>query len=254
VSPNLPCPILYIIPALHGKATAQVIEKPLQLRDILTQNFGFSPEWLAFHGDSMFNSLHTEFEDNWTQHVSIENPELTLSDCSVIVSDPLHLMKSIRYRWASSEIAIAFGADPAKFSLRTLEGWNVVSPVVFMNSHITKMHDSLPLHLFSPTTFSTMFRRGQGPEFIMAPWCLLTAALILRGQSTRTRLALVEIVFWFLFIYRNHLKLFGDPPRVTQKKADGKIASMYTTQQLRHALNTFIAPIVILQHSVDPVC
>jgi hypothetical protein len=143
----------------------------------------------------MFNSLHTEFEDNWTQHVSIENPELTLSDCSVIVSDPLHLMKRIRYRWVSSEIVIAFGVDPAKFSLRTLKGWNVVSPVVFMNSHITKMHDSLPLRPFSPTTFSAILRRRQGPEFVMAPCCLLSAALILRGQSTRTRVPLLEIGF-----------------------------------------------------------
>jgi hypothetical protein len=156
----------------------------------------------------MFNSLHTEFEDNWTQHVSIGNPELTLSDCSVITSDPLQLMKRICYRWVFSEIAIAFGADSAKFSLRTLEGWNVVSPVVFINSHITKMHDSLPLRLFSPTTFFTILRRGQGPEFVMAPWCLLTAAPILSEQSTRTRVALLEIGFWFLFISRNHLKLF----------------------------------------------
>jgi hypothetical protein len=163
-------------------------------------------------------------------------------------------MKRIRYRWVDSEIAIAFGADPAKFSLRTLEGWNVVSPVVFMNSHITKMHDSLPLCLCSATTFSTILRRGQGPEFVMAPWCLFTTALILKAQSTRTRAALLAIGFWCLFIYRNHLKLFSYPPSVTQRKADGKIAGMYTAQQLRDALNTFITLVVILKHSVDPVC
>jgi hypothetical protein len=88
VNLNLPCSILYITPALHRKTTAQVIEKLLQLTDILTQDFRFSVGGFAFDGDSMFNSLHTEFEDNWTQHVSIENPELTLSDCSVIISDP----------------------------------------------------------------------------------------------------------------------------------------------------------------------
>jgi hypothetical protein len=97
INPNLPCSILIIIPALHGKTIVQVIEKLLQLRDILTQDFGFSVGWLAFDGGSMLNSLHTEFENNWTQHVSIKNPELTLSDCSVIISDPLHLMKRIRY-------------------------------------------------------------------------------------------------------------------------------------------------------------
>jgi hypothetical protein len=36
VNPNLPCSILHIIPALHGKATTQVIEKLLQLKDIIT--------------------------------------------------------------------------------------------------------------------------------------------------------------------------------------------------------------------------
>jgi hypothetical protein len=163
-------------------------------------------------------------------------------------------MKRIHHRWVSSEIAIPFGADPAKFSLRTLEGWNGVSLVVFMNSHITKMHNSLPLRFFSLTTFSTILRRGQGPQFVMASWCLLTAGLILRGQSTRTRGALLNMGFWFLFIYRNHLKLFGYPPGVTQRKTDGKIANMYTTQQLRDALNTFIALIVILQHSINSVC
>jgi hypothetical protein len=56
---------------------------------------------------------------------------------------------------------------------------------VFMNLHITKTHDSLPLRLFSPTAFSTVLGRGQGPEFVIAPWCLLTAALILRGNQLR---------------------------------------------------------------------
>jgi hypothetical protein len=88
----------------------------------------------------------------------------------------------------------------------------------------------------------------------MAPCCLLSAALILRGQSTRTRVPLLEIGFWFLFIDRNHLKLFGYSPGVTQRKTDGTIARLYTTQQLRDALNTFITLIVILQHSADPVC
>jgi hypothetical protein len=55
----------------------------------------------------------------------------------------------IRYRSVSSDTVIGFGADAVPFSIRDIEKWKILSLVIFMNSHMTKMHDSLPPHFFA---------------------------------------------------------------------------------------------------------
>jgi hypothetical protein len=65
-------------------------------------------------------------------------------------------------------------------------------------------------------------------------------------MNTKTRIDFLEIGFWFLFLYRAHLEVFGYLEGVVESRKAGKTPSLYTRRQLCHALNTFVSLIIIL--------
>jgi hypothetical protein len=127
-----------------------------------------------------------------------------------IISDPLHLLKRIRYRWASKNFSMRLGHERVFFSTDRIRKVGFLSLIVFLESQASKMHDSLPVQLFSPMTFSIILPDNMHPEFAMTPWCLLTAALTLPGISTRTRGDLLEAGLWFFYFYWRLQSNFGD--------------------------------------------
>jgi hypothetical protein len=254
--PDLPCSIVHTMPATDGKGTPEVVERLLALEDSLTHRFGLSVVALAFDGDAAFNDLHEVFRERWRPRIVRECPLIPLNaDLSVIICDPLHLMKRVGSRWVSGGFSIGFGRDEqSSRSTETIQGWNVLSPVVFLNSRISKMHDSLPLRLFSPSVFSRILAGPSSSEQVLTPWCMLTAALTLPGYSTATRIDFLEIGFWYLFEYDQRLTKFGYLTDVVEKMQAGRSHSLYTRQQMRDALNTFAALTIILRSTGDPVC
>jgi hypothetical protein len=121
--------------------------------------------------------------------------------------------------------------------------------VVFDNSQITKMYDLLPLYLFSPMTFIFTLSREYTLELVLSPWCLLTAELTLVGFNTKTQCDLLETVYWFLELYEELLTKVGLPFGVTQKISPGGFASLYSKDELRDGLNTFMSLISIIRES-----
>jgi hypothetical protein len=77
-----------------------------------------------------------------------------------VISDPLHLLKRVRYRWASPGIAIGFGVEIMLLSTRDIDKQTILSLVIFVNSYIITMHDSLPLRLLSSATFQRFSNAG----------------------------------------------------------------------------------------------
>jgi hypothetical protein len=122
-----------------------------------------------------------------------------------------------------------------------------------MTSPITKMHDSLPLELFSPVTFAYILEHEMTSEMVLAPWCLLTAALTVPGFNTKTRCHLLEIGFWFLFYYDRLLAAYKHPRGVTSKITEGNMATLYTPDQLRDGINTFFSLITLIRTSPTAV-
>jgi hypothetical protein len=119
----------------------------------------------------------------------------------LVSSDSLHLLKRIRYRWVSSNFLMGLGQERVVCSTDRIRKVGFLSPIIFLESQASKMHDSLPVQLFSPLTFSIILCENIPPEFAMSPRCLLTAALTLSGISTRTRVDLLEAGFLFLCYY-----------------------------------------------------
>jgi hypothetical protein len=67
----------------------------------------------------------------------------------VVISDPLHLLKRIRYRLLSADFRIGVNGHERDFAISAIQIMAQIPQVIFDNSRMTKMHDSLPLHLFS---------------------------------------------------------------------------------------------------------
>jgi hypothetical protein len=64
-NPSLLCSVLDVTLALNGKKTHDVVNKLLELRDIMIFTSGFDVVELVFDGDSYFKPIHSEFEQVW---------------------------------------------------------------------------------------------------------------------------------------------------------------------------------------------
>jgi hypothetical protein len=94
-----------------------------------------------------------------------------------------------------------------------------------------------------PQTFRSFF-----------PWFLLVAGLTSCNFSTKSRCDIFETAFWLLYFCRIILARYPHPPDTTERITPNKSASLYTTDQLRHALSTFYTLIVVLRNSWCPIC
>jgi hypothetical protein len=196
-----------------------------------------------------------------TELTNVFLPHDLLRDLLAIICDPKHLAKRLRYRFVSAEFSIGF--DPEHFiifSLERIKGAGFLSLAVFDNSRITKMHDSLPLQLFSPVTFNWILTHP-GPELVLTPWCLMIAVLTIPGFNTKTRCDLLETGCWFLVLYEQLLTAVKPPPGVTtnitkeaRQSGPPPLLTLYTPDQIRDGLNTFNSLISILRESPTPIC
>jgi hypothetical protein len=127
----------------------------------------------------------------------------------------------------------------------------ILSPSVSSNAASTKVHDSIPLRLFSPLTLAMIFQHELGSEVVIAPWCLFNAALTFPGCSTTTRAYLLSVGCWLLSVHFKLGEKCGYPPNVHAKITPDQPAQLYTRKQLRDAINIFIALITTVRTSDD---
>jgi hypothetical protein len=81
------------------------------------------------------------------------------------------------------------------FWLSVIPDANLLFPTVFLNSHKNKMHDSLPLELFSLKTTGHILHLGVVCETMIVSWYLLVTAFPLRDLSTKAQTDLMRIRF-----------------------------------------------------------
>jgi hypothetical protein len=106
------------------------------LKRQLEAELHFDVSRIAFDGGSGFNTLHREFHLDWTdafQGNSQAFPEFSM--LAVVMSDPLPLMKRIRYRRIHR--TLSFGPDEQELlalSTKQIQEAEVLSQVVFLES------------------------------------------------------------------------------------------------------------------------
>jgi hypothetical protein len=266
VDPDLPCCVIHVYPARNGKGNPETVRKLLELRDKLETQFGFKVRGLAFDGDSCWNGLHDAFADEW-KTLLVNSPQgafptlLTVARLlldRVVICDPLHLLKRIRYRLLQL-IQLCSPQEHLQFCLSVIQEAHILSPVVFDNSHESKMHDSLPLELFSLKTLGYILYHPVVGETMMVPWCLLVVALTSDDLSTEARLEILEVGFWVLFLYE-YPDVIPEPPNnsavplLRPKRCGDDKHSLYTDWQFRDALNTFMSLIILIDVSWYTFC
>jgi hypothetical protein len=147
-----------MMPAVSGKGNNETVERFPPVTSMLADGFGFLVRGLGFDGDGYFNAVHTEFRRVWIMSMVPNSVPVTLPQGQVLIfSDPLHLLKRIRYRFVSSEFSIGFGGQSIRFSIDRIHKSSICSPVAFLNSRIAKIHDSLHLELFSQRSSLTFY-------------------------------------------------------------------------------------------------
>jgi hypothetical protein len=180
------------------------VEKLEEIAEILGSK-GFCIIGYAFDEDSCFNILHSQFQ----QHYHTETLEKALTIMifkntarRVIISDPLHILKRIRYRLLSGRFRIGVGNDQTEFRIENVGDKLPLPPIVFDNSRITKMYDSLPLELFSQAALHQIFHDCLPQVFFtFFPWFRMVSCLASRNFSTRAPCNIFETAFWLLYFY-----------------------------------------------------
>jgi hypothetical protein len=131
-------------------------------------NSVFSVLGYAFDGDSCFERSHDGFQSTWEDQLSSGSFDAFFGMKMVmllVISDPLHILKRVRYRLLSADLRIGVDNDEREFTTSALQSVANVPHVVLDNSRIIKMLDSLPLHLFSEKLILAVFKACAGQEF-----------------------------------------------------------------------------------------
>jgi hypothetical protein len=276
LDPDLHCCLVHLLPRENGKGDQGIVDRLQSLADRLERYFHFRVVGFAFDGDRCFNGLHGAYASEWTALMPMTAWDLlTGPNCSgladqlfapsnskVVAGDPLHIEKRVRYRMVSRDefyLAWCDRASPQrpprviKFSLRRIREAHVCPELVFVNSKASKMHDSLPLELFSSKTLDAIMTAQDSTELLMVPWCLLNVALTHPGINTKTRGGYLEVGFWIL-VHTRGMKEACDARCGIVEAITGTSASLYLGEQLDHALNTFHALIRRLRSSTTRIC
>jgi hypothetical protein len=259
VNHAFPCTVIHVYSAENGKGNQITVQTLQQLRNILETQYQFQVVGLAFDGDSCFNGLHDDFASRWTRYLSNDPTHVPrFPDTWVMISDPLHLLKRIRYRFV-----IGFHIDSTEeritFSIDQIRSAGHLSPILFDDSRASKMHDSLPLEMFSYRTLKWVAHDGDGAEIMIVRWRILVVALTFHDLSTRTCVELLEIGFWMLCRYANPPPVRGgaDDSEIhawLPRRAANEKDSFDMNAQIRDAMNTFMALMILIRHADGPFC
>jgi hypothetical protein len=95
----------------------------------------------------------------------------------VVISDPKHLLKGIRYRRVEEKFSVGTPGNSFFFSLARIRDAKFLSRVEFISSHEGKIHDSLSLSSFSPKTLVYIRTNDVDGEIVMVAWSGLVAIL-----------------------------------------------------------------------------
>lgn len=222
---GFPSLVLHIQPATDGKAKEEQINILNSIRiKSLSQHIVI--KGYAFDGDSTYRKMHFNYFNLWAQKV-IDGSNIfdnSVHDRLRIISDPLHLFKRARYRLLKTlqgcSILAGFDAFSPHIDISAIDSVLKLPSVVFLDSQITKMHDSLPMMLFSLNSLNKLFIHKEIPSLAyFIPWSLFLNAFTVQDISDNIRYDLFEIATYYLLFYHMFLKSIRVDASIGQKKS-----------------------------------
>ena len=245
---NYSCQVLHIIPSVQGKATNNEVDKLLDIKKKCDDS-GINIIALAFDGDNTYNKLHSQFILKYKYEVSSNYSFINFSSISTlgIVSDPLHLLKRARYRILSNNLSQDFYNPSKIIDIQKTKQLFDLPSIVYSNSKITKMHDSLPLMLFDLKNLLLLFSKCEKElASYFLPFALLRTSLKEVGLTNSERLNLLQIAFFYSFLYLHSSEEVGLESLPQFKSANKKIVRMYDNKIITELCNTLFVLITQL--------
>ena len=160
----------------------------------------------------------------------------------------------MRYRLFGVEIHSGFLLSNPSFNVDKLRQYFPNLPnIIWYDEPITKMHDVLPLKLFSIQNFLFLLEHKLFVEALyFMPMSLCILAFDAKNIGYSTRLYLLEIAFWFLVYYFDE-KNNSEKIELTENKKNSKHIQFYSTKLLIEFVNTIYSNI-LLMHKIDGFC
>lgn len=222
---GFPSLVLHVQPASDGKAKDVQCNTLNFIRDRVLSNH-IVIKGYAFDGDSAYRAMHLKYFNQWAHNV-VNNTNIfdySVHDRLRIISDPLHLLKRARYRLLKTlegcSIIAGFNASSPSLDISAMEQTLNLPSVVFLNLPITKMHDSLPMKLFSLCSLKKLFIAKQLPSLsYFLPWSLFLNAFTVQDISDNLRYDLFEITTFYLLFYLESFKSNTNDGSIGQKKS-----------------------------------
>ena len=199
--------VVHIAPSTQGKATQEHVGLLEEISKRLSEHrimvIGYSMD-----GDSTYRKLHDRFYTEYEETVRSDNRFVNFSKISscLIVSDPLHILKRARYRLLGSIVHAGLTNSTEAIDADALAAVLNLPSKVFSSQKFTKMHDDLPISLFS---FESLVHLADEKPVYLAyflPFCLLNIGLSEKGLSIEERINFLEVAFYYVLAYLGELK------------------------------------------------
>lgn len=250
LDPDVPCVVLHWQESTSGKATELELENLLEVTYIL-QKWRIKVVATASDGDPTYDLLHNGYLRSYAKPAGglLEMKELTQSTKHrPMICDPLHLLKRLRYRLLSGKVFTSgFDGDGPLFDSKMLQQrrcFTDVPDVVFMNDRTTKMHDSLPLALFTVNVFLQALKIDSVLAAYLLPGVLLNTALSNENVTRQERIELLTIGYYYMVQYHYYSEeCIGEG---VVRRGNHEVNILFDRQLTMHLLNDFRALVFIL--------
>ena len=202
--------ILHIIPHSNGKANSKTIEILYKIKNIL-KNYRIEIICFSFDGDNCYKVLNQTFYQSYINRLLKYNFIPNSRILSMRINpDFKHIIKRLRYRILTHNIHMNFSIHSPCLNLNGIKSlFKDIPSIVFENLPITKMHDSLPLALFSLKNFVILFEKKMYNEAAFwFPISLTICAMHKKRIGYLNRHFLWETALWFLIFYKKKLDLY----------------------------------------------
>ena len=245
LNPVLPCFPVHFNAAVDGKANETEKNLLIEISARLRLN-NFKVISYSADGDSGYQSLI----DNNLHSQMIDRPVLDFST-PLFISDPLHLLKRGRYSLLANKLVPLKKTENPIDQKRLKEILNLPS-VVFDNSKITKMHDKLPLQLFTIENFFDLDDYSLHKEAAyFLPFALLIEAIDDNKLEIGDRVDFLEICAYYLMMYKNISSETSSREKAAQNGSKNGKKVMFPYKFIDDLLTTVISINTILIYYND---
>ena len=201
------CFTVYVQSATSGKATQKQVETLYTISKKLKQ-MNFSVFSFASDGDPMYHKLITDNVKRW--NCIKERPILNFGK-HLYISDPLHIIKRGRYKLLTHNVRL-LQKDSELIQLNsTIKEILNLPTEILDRSRIAKMHDDLPIRLFSLKNLDLLLQlemHSMSAYFI--PYSLLIVSLSDDALTNDQRVDFLEIVAYYLCFYKDLMEKSGN--------------------------------------------